>query len=56
MYCKTVNIILLYVLIQKMEHYLKQNNSVDIYEEYFSHEEPILTDEPPTARTIAVLR
>ncbi len=39
-----------------MDHFLKQNNSVDIYEEYFCEEESLLTDEPPTARTISVLK
>lgn len=40
----------------KMEHFLKQNNAIDIYEEYFNQEESLLTDEPPTARTISILR
>ena len=39
-----------------MEHFLKQNNAIDIYEEYFNQEESLLTDEPPTARTISILR
>ena len=39
-----------------MEHYLKQNNAVDIYEEYFTQVESLLGDEPPTARTINILR
>ena len=41
---------------QKMEHILKQNNSVDIYEEYFSDTSSLLSDEPPSARTISILR
>ncbi|XP_019851832.1 PREDICTED: dynein intermediate chain 3, ciliary-like, partial [Amphimedon queenslandica] len=40
----------------KMEHYLKQNNSVDIYEEYFDKTEPLLNDKAPNARTINILR
>ena len=39
-----------------MEHFLKQNNAVDIYEEYFSGMPNLLTDEPPSTRTISILR
>lgn len=39
-----------------MEHILKQNNAVDIYEEYFSDQTSTLSDEPPSARTISILR
>ena len=41
---------------QKMEHILKQNNAVDIYEEYFNDASSLLSDEPPSARTISILR
>jgi len=40
-----------------MDHYLKQNNAIDIYEEYFSDAPASsVTDEPPSAKTITVLR
>ena len=40
-----------------MEHYLQQNNAIDIYEEYFSGESGSkVTDEPPSAKTISILR
>ena len=39
-----------------MEHFLKQNNAVDIYEEYFIGMPNLLTDEPPSTRTISILR
>lgn len=39
-----------------MEHFLKQNNAIDIYEEYFTGMTSLLTDEPPSARTISILR
>ncbi|KAA0148104.1 hypothetical protein FNF29_06899 [Cafeteria roenbergensis] len=35
---------------------LKQNNTVDIYEEYFKDEEVDLSAEPPSARGLAVFR
>ncbi|NXL83623.1 DNAI2 protein, partial [Alectura lathami] len=39
-----------------MEHCVKQNNAIDIYEEYFGEEETAeLEDEPPSAKTINVL-
>jgi dynein intermediate chain 2 len=40
----------------KMDHYLKQNNAIDIYEDYFHQGEPLLGDVPPTAKTINILR
>ncbi|XP_053552306.1 dynein axonemal intermediate chain 2 [Bombina bombina] len=40
-----------------MEHCIKQNNAVDIYEEYFEEEEELAgTDEAPSAKTINVFR
>lgn len=40
-----------------MEHYLKQNNAVDIYEEYFNDTTATtLVTETPTAKTIGILR
>ncbi|XP_028675444.2 dynein axonemal intermediate chain 2-like [Erpetoichthys calabaricus] len=41
-----------------MEHCIKQNNAIDIYEEYFGEEEDVIegTEEPPSAKTINVFR
>uniref|UniRef100_A0A8D0F6S4 Dynein intermediate chain 2, axonemal n=1 Tax=Strix occidentalis caurina TaxID=311401 RepID=A0A8D0F6S4_STROC len=40
-----------------MEHCVKQNNAINIYEEYFEDEEMAeLEDEPPSAKTINVIR
>ncbi|NWU95710.1 DNAI2 protein, partial [Upupa epops] len=41
-----------------MEHCVKQNNAIDIYEEYFGEEEEAveMADEPPSAKTINVIR
>ncbi|NXK52823.1 DNAI2 protein, partial [Chauna torquata] len=40
-----------------MEHCVKQNNAIDIYEEYFGEEELAeVEDEPPSAKTINVIR
>ncbi|XP_050175326.1 LOW QUALITY PROTEIN: dynein axonemal intermediate chain 2 [Myiozetetes cayanensis] len=40
-----------------MEHFIRQNNSIDIYEEYFAEDEEEERDEePPSAKTINVLR
>ncbi|XP_009319942.1 PREDICTED: dynein intermediate chain 2, axonemal, partial [Pygoscelis adeliae] len=40
-----------------MEHCVKQNNAINIYEEYFGEEEVIeVEDEPPSAKTINVIR
>ncbi|XP_042658458.1 dynein axonemal intermediate chain 2 isoform X3 [Tyto alba] len=40
-----------------MEHCVKQNNAIDIYEEYFGEEETAeVEDEPPSAKTINVIR
>lgn len=42
---------------QLMEHCIKQNNAIDIYEEYFEDEETAdVADEPPSAKTINVFR
>ena len=39
-----------------MEHCIKQNNAIDIYEEYFENMEIETADEPPSAKTINVFR
>lgn len=40
-----------------MEHCIKQNNAIDIYQEYFEAEEVFEeSDEPPLAKTINVFR
>jgi dynein intermediate chain 2 len=40
-----------------MEHCIKQNNAIDIYEEYFTEDVPEETDvEPPSAKTLNVYR
>ena len=42
---------------QEMEHYLKQNNAVDIYEEYFKEGSlQRVEDESPSAKTVSILR
>ncbi|NXS62969.1 DNAI2 protein, partial [Brachypteracias leptosomus] len=39
-----------------MEHCVKQNNAIDIYEEYFEEEEMVeVEDEPPYAKTINII-
>ncbi|NWS61260.1 DNAI2 protein, partial [Chunga burmeisteri] len=39
-----------------MEHCVKQNNAIDIYEEYFGEEEMAeVEDEPPSAKTINII-
>lgn len=43
--------------LQLMEHCVKQNNAINIYEEYFEEEEIVeVEDEPPSAKTINVIR
>jgi dynein intermediate chain 2, axonemal len=39
-----------------MEHVIKQNNAIDIYELYFNETETDLIDEQPSAKTINVFR
>ena len=39
-----------------MEHCIKQNNAIDIYEEYFDDKEVDLAEETPSAKTINVFR
>ncbi len=40
-----------------MEHYLKQNNAIDIYEEYFSGSNASsVMDDSPSAKTLSVFR
>lgn len=41
---------------QVMENAIKQNNAIDIYEEYFDDVDVDATDEPPSAKTINVFR
>ena len=41
---------------QVMEHIIRQNNALDIYEDYFADIEVEGTDEPPSAKTINVFR
>ena len=43
--------------LQLMEHCVKRNNAINIYEEYFGEEELAeVEDEPPSAKTINVIR
>ena len=37
------------------EKYLKQNNAIDIYEDYFAADTADHSSEPPTAKTLTVL-
>ena len=39
-----------------MEHTIRQNNAIDIYEEYFEDIEVDVVDEAPSAKTINVFR
>ena len=39
-----------------MEHCIRQNNAIDIYEEYFDDVAIDEADEPPSAKTINVFR
>lgn len=40
-----------------MEHCIRQNNAVDIYQEYFKDKEEVEeSHEPPSAKTINVFR
>ena len=39
-----------------MEHCIKQNNAIDIYEEYFSEVDVDTSGDPPSAKTINVFR
>lgn len=41
---------------ESMEHVIKQNNAIDIYEEYFSGVVADHSSEPPSARTLTVFR
>lgn len=41
----------------EMDHFLKQNNAIDIYEEYFEGISVAkIVDEPPSAKTVGILR
>jgi hypothetical protein len=39
-----------------MENCIRQNNAIDIYEEYFDDIDRECADEPPSAKTINVYR
>ncbi|CAF3700183.1 unnamed protein product [Rotaria sp. Silwood1] len=39
-----------------IEHTIKQNNAIDIYENYFQHLEPDVVEEAPYAKTINIYR
>eukprot|EP00118_Oscarella_pearsei_P004729 m.20661 g.20661 ORF g.20661 m.20661 type:complete len:748 (+) comp28058_c0_seq1:430-2673(+) len=41
---------------ETMEHCIKQNNAVDIYEEYFHGVNTVVSNEPPEAKTINMFR
>eukprot|EP00054_Salpingoeca_dolichothecata_P018737 m.115500 g.115500 ORF g.115500 m.115500 type:complete len:584 (+) comp22988_c1_seq3:64-1815(+) len=41
---------------QIMEHCIKQNNAIDIYEDYFRGQDDVGVVEPPSARTVTVFR
>ena len=45
-----------FILFQTMEHCIRQNNSIDIYEEYFGDIDVDSSEEPPSAKTINVFR
>ena len=42
------------LLFQGMEHYIKQNNGIDIYENYFEEFDFDTSEEPPGAKIINV--
>lgn len=42
--------------VQVMEHCIKQNNAIDIYEEYFAEIDVDTSGDPPSAKTINVFR
>eukprot|EP00668_Euglena_longa_P046390 GGOE01062075.1.p1 GENE.GGOE01062075.1~~GGOE01062075.1.p1 ORF type:complete len:595 (+),score=223.86 GGOE01062075.1:63-1847(+) len=42
------------VLVEPTDKYLKQNNAIDIYEDYFAQDTADHSSEPPTARTLTV--
>lgn len=40
-----------------MEHYLRQNNAIDIYEDYFTNfKSTSVSSDPPSAKTISIFR
>ena len=43
-------------MLQVMEHCIKQNNAIDIYQEYFDFVDTNAADEQPSAKTINVFR
>lgn len=45
-----------FLLFQVMEHCIRQNNAIDIYEEYFEDVHVDEVDETPSAKTINVFR
>ena len=46
----------IYLCFKVMEHCIKQNNAIDIYEEYFTKEVEDALVEPPSAKTLNVYR
>ena len=50
-YIKTIK-----VLGESLEHMLRQNNAIDIYEEYFTGDAVDHSGEPPSAKTLTVFR
>lgn len=42
--------------LQLVEHYIRQNNTIDIYEEYFEEEEEDEVEEHPSAKIVNVFR
>ena len=47
---------IMYYILQVMENTIRQNNAIDIYEEYFDDTDVECSDEPPSAKTINVYR
>ena len=46
----------LFVVFQNLEHVIRQNNAIDIYEDYFDDVDVDAADEAPSAKTINVFR
>ena len=41
---------------EMMEHCIKQNNAIDIYQRYFEETQVTLSDDPPSAKTINIFK
>ena len=54
--CYHFSYLCFFVYDQAMEHCIRQNNAIDIYEEYFVDIDVDAVDEPPSAKTINVFR